>query len=134
MPPRVIIDGFTEACRIATDRIKQIEVNLSDKTPEERRSLLTKCAATSLSSKLIAEQKDYFAKAHAPHESDKSRVDGCVRACAEEVRLHGATCSVIVRGDSSPVAGKCRHWEPRLCALVSQSVSRVWVWSHWLHF
>eukprot|EP00918_Siedleckia_nematoides_P058951 GHVU01128610.1.p2 GENE.GHVU01128610.1~~GHVU01128610.1.p2 ORF type:complete len:120 (+),score=14.06 GHVU01128610.1:3-362(+) len=50
----------------------------------ERRSLLTKCAATSLSSKLIAEQKDYFAKVSESGVGGlcmRARVCACVCVC-----------------------------------------------------
>ena len=63
--PRVIIKSFRKATQLAVDKIKDLSVRIGDKDTE-RRELLVKCAATALSSKLIHQQKDFFAEVMLP--------------------------------------------------------------------
>lgn len=44
MHPCVIMDGYREALKICVDRIKEISYKINDKTDEEKRDLLIKCA------------------------------------------------------------------------------------------
>jgi len=60
--PRVIIRAFRKATKLALDRMAELAVKINKDNPEEYKSLLEKCAATSMSSKLINQQKDYFSK------------------------------------------------------------------------
>ncbi|OCT99116.1 uncharacterized protein LOC495278 isoform X1 [Xenopus laevis] len=60
--PQVIIRAYRSATQLAVSKIKDIAVTVKKEDKEEQRSLLEKCAATALSSKLIAMQKDFFAK------------------------------------------------------------------------
>jgi len=60
--PRIIIRSFRKATALALSRIEEIAVKIDKNNPTEYRSLLEKCAATSMSSKLIHQQKDYFSK------------------------------------------------------------------------
>ncbi|XP_063718264.1 T-complex protein 1 subunit eta-like [Symsagittifera roscoffensis] len=60
--PHLIIKAYRKATKLAVDRIKEISVTVSQKTPAELRETLEKCAATTLSSKLVATQKHFFAK------------------------------------------------------------------------
>ena len=83
MHPRVIIKSFRKATQLAVDKVKDLSVRIGDKVravecpivlsssqttmhyclqDTERRELLVKCAATALSSKLIHQQKDFFAE------------------------------------------------------------------------
>nr|BAH22752.1 eta subunit of chaperonin containing t-complex polypeptide 1 [Babesia major] len=59
--PQVIIKYFRVACDRALEHIEKIEVNISGKDEEEKRSLLVKCAETTLNSKLLSGHKTYFA-------------------------------------------------------------------------
>jgi T-complex protein 1 subunit eta len=60
--PRVIIKSFRKATKLALDKIAELGVKINKEDEKEYRSLLEKCAATSMSSKLIHQQKDYFSK------------------------------------------------------------------------
>ncbi|XP_063781450.1 T-complex protein 1 subunit eta [Pseudophryne corroboree] len=60
--PQIIIRAFSTATQLAISKIKQIAVTVKKENKEELRHLLEKCAATALSSKLIALRKDFFAK------------------------------------------------------------------------
>merc|ERR1712227_512429 len=60
--PRVIIKSVRKATALAIAKIQEISVKIDRNNPTEYRSLLEKCAATSMSSKLIHQQKDYFSK------------------------------------------------------------------------
>ena len=62
MHPQLIIKGFRKACALAKSKIREIAVSIDAKTVEERRVLLERCAATSLSSKLVAGQSAFFSK------------------------------------------------------------------------
>ncbi|CDR97628.1 T-complex protein 1 eta subunit, putative [Babesia bigemina] len=60
--PQVIIKYFRISCERALDHIEKIAVNLSGKDESEKRSLLVKCAETSLNSKLLSGHKTFFAE------------------------------------------------------------------------
>ncbi len=60
MHAQVIIKGYRQALDIAVARIKEISVKVGDKSDEEKRDLLKKCAMTSLNSKLINTYKEFF--------------------------------------------------------------------------
>jgi len=60
--PRVIIRAFRKATALALEKIKEISIKIDKNNPEEYRELLERCAATSMSSKLIHQQKDLFSK------------------------------------------------------------------------
>ncbi|KAK6590044.1 TCP cpn60 chaperonin family [Cryptosporidium xiaoi] len=60
MSPQVIISGFRRATQIAIDKVNSMKMNLSEKNPEKKREMLVKCAETSLNSKLLAHNKNYF--------------------------------------------------------------------------
>jgi len=60
--PQVIIRAFRRATHLSVQKIKEIAVNINKANPEEQKDMLFKCAATALSSKLVARQKDFFAK------------------------------------------------------------------------
>ncbi|TCD62158.1 T-complex protein 1 subunit eta [Steccherinum ochraceum] len=59
--PHIIMKGFRQASQIALQRIKEIQVSVDRSDPERFRSLLIKCASTSMSSKLIHSEKPFFA-------------------------------------------------------------------------
>ncbi|KAF8921856.1 chaperonin Cpn60/TCP-1 family [Mucidula mucida] len=58
--PHIIMKGFRTASQLALNRIKAIQVTIEKSDPERFRSLLLKCAATSMSSKLIHSEKPFF--------------------------------------------------------------------------
>jgi T-complex protein 1 subunit eta len=52
--------GYRDAMHICIERIKEISVKIHDKSEEEKRDLLLKCAMTSLNSKIISRYKEFF--------------------------------------------------------------------------
>jgi len=62
MHSQIIIKGYRMALKMCLDRIKEVSVKIGDKTDEEKRTLLEKCAQTSLNSKIISKQKEFFSK------------------------------------------------------------------------
>uniref|UniRef100_A0A8C5GV83 T-complex protein 1 subunit eta n=1 Tax=Gouania willdenowi TaxID=441366 RepID=A0A8C5GV83_GOUWI len=60
--PQTIIRAFRTATNLAVSKTKEIAVSVKKDDKQEQRKLLEKCAATALNSKLIAGQKDFFAK------------------------------------------------------------------------
>eukprot|EP01122_Echinamoeba_exundans_P003268 TRINITY_DN13394_c0_g1_i1.p1 TRINITY_DN13394_c0_g1~~TRINITY_DN13394_c0_g1_i1.p1 ORF type:complete len:560 (+),score=197.48 TRINITY_DN13394_c0_g1_i1:122-1801(+) len=60
--PQILIKGFRLACNLAKQRIKELAQDVGAKSPEERRKLLERCAATSLNSKLVSTHNEFFAK------------------------------------------------------------------------
>jgi T-complex protein 1 subunit eta len=62
MHSQIIIKGYREALKLCLQRIKEISVKIGDKSPEEKRDLLLKCAMTSMNSKIISKQKEFFAE------------------------------------------------------------------------
>jgi T-complex protein 1 subunit eta len=60
--PHLIIQSFRSACKLSIDHLNTWAIDISEKQdPVKRREMLIKCAATSMNSKLIANQKEFFA-------------------------------------------------------------------------
>jgi len=62
MSPQIVINGYWTALQAARDKLKECAVTINDKSEEEKRNLLLRCAQTSLNSKLIANYKEFFSK------------------------------------------------------------------------
>lgn len=62
MHSQIIIKGYREALKLCVDRIKEISIKIGDKSAEEKRELLLKCAMTSMNSKIISKYKEFFAE------------------------------------------------------------------------
>lgn len=62
MATQIIIRGLRTARDLALQRIEEVQLSLADKPPESRRSLLVRCAETSLNSKLLSAHKAFFAE------------------------------------------------------------------------
>jgi len=60
--PQIIIRAFRKATLMSVKKIREIAVQVKKDDPKEVRELLKRCAATSLSSKLVARQKDFFSE------------------------------------------------------------------------
>ncbi|CAG8544947.1 4565_t:CDS:10 [Paraglomus occultum] len=60
--PHVIIKGYRTACQLAINKIKEMAVSIERTNEVEFRNLLSKCAGTAMSSKLIHSHKDFFTK------------------------------------------------------------------------
>lgn len=60
--PQTIVKSLRKGRELAIKKLEEISVKLSKDDLKGRRSLLEKCALTSLSSKLVAQQKEFFAK------------------------------------------------------------------------
>ncbi|KAL2548361.1 T-complex protein 1 subunit eta [Forsythia ovata] len=59
--PQNLIRSYRTASQLAIEKIKELAVSIAGKSLEEKKSLLGKCAATTLSSKLIGGEKEFFA-------------------------------------------------------------------------
>jgi len=62
MHSQIIIKGYREACQKCLERIDEISIKIADKSEEEKRDLLIKCAQTSLNSKIISKYKKFFSE------------------------------------------------------------------------
>jgi len=62
MHAQVIMRGFWKALGVAREKLKELCFTIDDKSDEEKRTLLIRCAATALNSKLISNYKDFFAE------------------------------------------------------------------------
>ena len=60
--PQIIINGFWKGLQLALKKLEECAIKINDKSEEEKRNLLLKCAETSLNSKLIANNKEFFSK------------------------------------------------------------------------
>ena len=80
MSPQIIINGYWKGLQAARKRLEECAITINDKSEEEKRNLLLKCAETSLNSKLIANYKEFFSKmivdAVEKLEADSFLVDG----------------------------------------------------------
>ncbi|XP_054167246.1 T-complex protein 1 subunit eta-like [Oppia nitens] len=59
--PQIIIKSYRKARQLCIDKINEISNKLSKDDLKGKRSLLVKCALTTLSSKLVSQQKEFFA-------------------------------------------------------------------------
>ena len=62
MHSSVIVNGFWNALHVAREKVKDLSFSIDEKSAEEKRNVLIKCAQTSLNSKLIANYKEFFAE------------------------------------------------------------------------
>lgn len=60
--PRIIIKAVRKALSLCMDKINEMAVHVQKQSDGEQYSLLQKCAATAMSSKLIHQQRDFFSK------------------------------------------------------------------------
>jgi T-complex protein 1 subunit eta len=60
--PQTIVKSLRSGTRMAVNKIKEISVKVASSDKNEQRKLLIKCAATALSSKLVAHSKQFFAE------------------------------------------------------------------------
>ena len=60
--PQIIINGFWRGLQLALKKLSECAVTINKNSEEEKRNLLLKCAETSLNSKLIASNKEFFSK------------------------------------------------------------------------
>ncbi|VDP21787.1 unnamed protein product [Echinostoma caproni] len=60
--PTVIVRAFRIAEKMALKKLDELACHIRKVAPSEQRQMLEKCAATSLSSKLVAAHKGFFAK------------------------------------------------------------------------
>ncbi len=58
--PQVIIKSLRLGTKMAIEKIREISIKVTNNDKAEQRSLLLKCAATTLSSKLVAHSKEFF--------------------------------------------------------------------------
>ncbi|ONK80282.1 uncharacterized protein A4U43_C01F15910 [Asparagus officinalis] len=59
--PQNLIRSYRVAGNLAISKVKELTVSIEGKSLDEKKSLLAKCAATTLSSKLIGGEKEFFA-------------------------------------------------------------------------
>jgi len=57
-----IIKGYRVAGNLVLKKLQEMAVDLTDKSDEEKRSMLIKCAQTTLNSKLVADYKVFFSE------------------------------------------------------------------------
>lgn len=60
--PQVIIRSFRKGLSLLLAKLDELSVKFVQNDLTQKRALLEKCALTSLSSKIVAQQKDFFAK------------------------------------------------------------------------
>ena len=60
--PQIIINGYWKALQFALKKLEECAIKINDKSEEEKRNLLLRCAQTSLNSKLIANYKEFFSE------------------------------------------------------------------------
>ncbi|KAG1842719.1 chaperonin Cpn60/TCP-1 family, partial [Suillus tomentosus] len=100
--PHIIMKGFRKASQLAEERIKGIQISIDKSDPEQFRSLLLKCAATSMSSKLIYSEKLFFSnmvvdavQSIDPNDLDESLIG------VKKIPGGGMQDSLLIRGVSS---------------------------------
>lgn len=59
--PRNVIRSYREACRVAVEELQKQAISLDDRSDDQKRNLLRNCAMTSMNSKLVSGEKEFFA-------------------------------------------------------------------------
>ncbi|GAA6029621.1 hypothetical protein JCM8097_000967 [Rhodosporidiobolus ruineniae] len=97
--PHVIIKAYRKAAELAIARIKELAVTVESTNEEDFRSLLLKCASTSMSSKLIHSSKPFFSQmvVDAVQTLDPSSLDPSLIGI-KKVPGGGMEESLLVRG------------------------------------
>merc|ERR1719355_564472 len=57
-----IIKGYRKAGNLVLQKLQEMAVDLTQKSAEEKRRMLIKCAETTLTSKLVADYREFFGK------------------------------------------------------------------------
>jgi T-complex protein 1 subunit eta len=83
-----IIKGFRTAGNIALQKLQEMAVDLTQKGDQEKREMLIKCAETTLTSKLVADYKTFFA----------NMIVNAVFACGEDPVLSMPDIKKVVGG------------------------------------
>ena len=60
--PRTVVRAFRRAALIAVEKISELAIPVTSDDPVKTRDMLVKCARTSLNSKLVSGEKDFFAE------------------------------------------------------------------------
>ncbi|EME29800.1 T-complex protein 1 subunit eta [Galdieria sulphuraria] len=60
--PQIISKAYRKACELSLQHLNHLAIDIAGKSPEEKQTLLERCAQTCLNSKLIAGKKEMFAK------------------------------------------------------------------------
>jgi len=60
--PRALVTAYRAAARMAVDKVKELSVDIGGGDDATRRSMLQKCAMTSMNSKLVSGEKAFFAE------------------------------------------------------------------------
>ncbi|BGP23702.1 T-complex protein 1 subunit eta [Rhodotorula toruloides] len=97
--PHVIIKGYRKAAELAVARVKELAVTVQASDEADFRSLLMKCASTSMSSKLIHSSKPFFSNmvVDAVQTLDPSSLDASLIGI-KKVPGGGMEESMLVRG------------------------------------
>ncbi|KAG0680914.1 T-complex protein 1 subunit eta [Pichia californica] len=62
MSSNSIIKGLRDSCNLAIKKIKDLEINLEEKSQEDEYDMLIKCALTAMNSKIIQQNGEFYAK------------------------------------------------------------------------
>ncbi|CAG9461032.1 unnamed protein product [Pedinophyceae sp. YPF-701] len=60
--PRSIMRAYRTACQMAIEKVRELSISIEAGSPEEQRSLLEKCAMTSMNSKLVSGEREFFSQ------------------------------------------------------------------------
>ena len=61
MHPQIIVKSYRRACQLAVQKLKELQLSVSEADTKGRREMLERVAGTALNSKLISRHKAFFA-------------------------------------------------------------------------
>ena len=62
MHAQLIIRAYRQACALAVAKVKDMAISIEGKDEQDKLELLRRCASTTLNSKLVAGEKEFFSK------------------------------------------------------------------------
>ncbi|PHT79096.1 T-complex protein 1 subunit eta [Capsicum chinense] len=116
--PQNLIRSYRTASNMAIEKVKELAVSIEGKSLEEKKSLLAKCAATTLSSKLIGGEKEFFASmvvdaVLAIGNDDRLNMIGIKKDLQRVAAAAGGTVQTTVNNVIDEVLGSCEIFEEK---------------------
>lgn len=93
--PQSLIRSFRQAGELAVQRVKDLSISIDDKSEEEKKDMLKKCAMTSLNSKLV-QLNIRLSYAYSLSQQTSRQADNLACSQAPACYIHAADPSLFI--------------------------------------